>query len=400
MGDRLGKTSSSMTDITEIIIATTLRGRKDANGVQTQFSTFRDYLNATGYPVRIVSAFSYNPLILYPAIAVRKIISPFSRRAALRWHRWSRFRLIRAELRKVCEPGSKLVIYAQDSLTAEAALEVRRGGQRVVLAMHNTRSEADEWVDHGVIGPTSRMYESMLQRERILLPCVDKLVFTSESQRTGITSIFPEIVGIPSAVIPEFVDRPEAQGAKRVPDAITVGALEQRKNHRFLIDVIAAARDRGHTFTLTIVGEGPERDALQAQIRARGVEEQVRLIGRVEHDIGLALEKHRIYLHASRRESFGLAVVEALAAGMPTVIGATGVAELLRDGVETWIWPDLDDPEAGADLLISIMADEKKLRDVAARGKRRYEESFSIEKVAPRLTECLLDQPVQTELCS
>jgi glycosyltransferase involved in cell wall biosynthesis len=383
-----------MAETTEIIIATTLRGRRDANGVQTQFFTFRDYLAATGIPVRIVSALSYHSAIVYPVLAIRRLIAPFSARLALRWHRWSRFLLIRSALRQVCADGADLVIYAQDALTAEAALQVRKENQSVVLAMHNTRSEADEWVDHDVIEPTSSMYAAIRSQERAVLPRVDKLVFTSEPQRSDIASIFPEIALVPCAVVPEFIAQPETSGAAPVHDAITVGALERRKNHRFIIDVIATAKAMGHEFTLTIVGEGPERDALATHIRERGIEGLVTLTGRVNHDIGLELEKHRIYLHASVRESFGLAVVEALATGLPTVIGNTGVAELLDNGVDTWIWPDINDPQSGAELLVSIMTDPEKMRAVGALGRQRYEQSFSVSEAAPRLAACLLDETI------
>lgn len=379
-----------MSNEPEIFIATTLRELKVGTGVQTQFSTFRDYLVTAGHPVRVVSSFSYSPIIVNPVLAVRKIIRPVSKSAWLRWHRSWHFRYVKAALRRELEGAEGAVIYAQDPLSAEAALEVRANDHPVILAVHSPQTEADEWVDHGVIASSSRLYAAMKRRERQLLRNVDKLVFASDLQRAHLVSIYPDIENVPSIVMPQFVAVPETTGTtKPSRDAISVGTLETRKNHRFLINVVAAARTAGHNLTLTIVGDGPERKALQAQIARLHLEELVQIKGRVDHDIGLELERHRVYLHASRQESFGLAAVEAMALGMPTVVGDTGVVELLEKGVETLVWNDLDHAQQGAELLISLMTDPGKIAELGARGRERYRRSFSVDAVAPRLAEYL-----------
>ncbi|MDJ0498196.1 MAG: glycosyltransferase family 4 protein [Acidimicrobiia bacterium] len=384
----MNPTSSSL----EILIATTLRDRKVGTGVQTQFSTFRNYLEREGHPVQVVSSFSYLPLVVNPVLAMRKIIRPVSKSAWLRWHRSWHYRYVKAALRRAIEQSPNSVIYAQDPLSAEAALAVRDNGQPVVLAVHSPNTEADEWVDHGVIASSSRMYASMKTRERDLLRRVDKLVFASDLQRTDLMSIYPDIDAVPSIVMPQFVEVPETRGVVTPQrDAVSVGTLESRKNHRFLVNVVAAARTAGHEYTLTIIGEGPERKALEAQIARLDLGGLVSLKGRVGHDIGLELEKHRIYLHASRQESFGLAAVEAMALGMPTIVGDTGVVELLEKGVETCVWNDLDRAQQGAELLISVMTDPQRMAELGRRGQERYESSFSVEAVAPRLLDYLLD---------
>ena len=309
-----------MTAEPEIIIATTLRDRRVGTGVQTQFSTFRDYLESVGHPVRVVSSFSYSRALVNPVLAMRKLIQPVSRPAWLWWHRTWHYRYVKAALQRAIRSNPNVVVYAQDPLSAEAALDTRTNGQPVILALHSPQTEADEWVDHGVITTSSRMYASMQQRERQLLDRLDKLVFASNLQRADLISVYPNVDSIPSVVMPQFIAPPETHGnIEPVRDAISVGTLESRKNHRFLINVIAAARTAGHSYTLTIIGEGPERKALEAQIARLGLTDQVQVEGRVNHDIGFELEKHRIYLHASRQESFGLAAVEAMAVGLPCV---------------------------------------------------------------------------------
>lgn len=378
----------------EILIVTTLREQKVGTGVQTQFSTFRDYLVGIGHPVRVVSSFSYSPAVVNPVLAMRKLIQPVSKPAWLSWHRSWHFRYVKAALRRALATSPNSVIYAQDPLSAEAALRVRNNGQPVVLAVHSPRTEADEWVDHGVIASSSRMYAAMKRRERDLLKNVDKLIFASDIQRSDLVSVYPDVAAVPSIVMPQFVAMPETRGTKSPGrDAISVGTLERRKNHRFLINVIAAARTAGHQYTLTIIGEGPERKALEAQISRLDLGELVHVKGRVDHDIGLELEDHRIYLHASRQESFGLAAVEAMALGLPTILGDTGVVEFMEKSVETCVWADLDHAQQGAELLISLMTDRSRMAEVGRRGQERYAKSFSVEAVAPHLTSYIL-QPI------
>ncbi len=381
-----------MTAKPEIVIATTLRERGVGTGVQTQFSTFSKYLESVGHPVRVVSSFSYSRALVNPVLAMRKLIQPVSRPAWLWWHRTWHYRYVRAALRRVFRSNPNVVIYAQDPLSAEAALETRTDRQPVILALHSPQTEADEWVDHGVITSSSRMYSSMQRRERELLGKLDKLVFASNLQRSDLISVYPNVASVPAVVMPQFIAEPETHGnVTPSRDAISVGTLESRKNHRFLINVIAAARTAGHDLTLTIIGEGPERKALEAQISRLGLAGKVDLKGRVDHDIGYELETHRIYLHASRQESFGLAAVEAMAVGLPTIIGNTGVAELLEEGVESWFWPDLDHPQRGAELLTSLLADRDRLAAVGRKGQERYRNSFRVNLVAPRLASYLID---------
>ncbi len=377
----------------EIVIATTLRDERGVTGVQTQFSVFRDYLRSIEQPVSVVNPFSSNRAAVYSALAVRRLLGSLRDRRSLWWHRTWHYRFMRAALKKVFAEKDNVIIYAQDPISALAAVETRTANQPVILAMHNTQSEADEWVSHGAINTSSSLYRSIQLQELTALTKVDRLVFASELQRSDVTTIFPEIAGTPSIVLPEFVEVPATNAARPTRDAITIGILEARKNHRFLIAAIGAAKAAGHRFTLSIVGEGPERAALEDQIRLLNLEDEVTLTGRIAPErIGYTLRDHRVYLHSSRQESFGLSIIEALAVGVPVVIGNIGgVAELLDDGVDARFWPDLDHAQNGANLLIDLLSDEKELERLGRAGSKRYEQSFAVDVVAPTLLDYLVN---------
>ena len=75
-------------------------------------------------------------------------------------------------------------------------------------------------------------------------------------------------------------------------------------------------------------------------------------------DVRDFLPRYRAYVHASYSESSSLAIIEAIAAGLPIVAGAIGpISELCDDGVEGRFWP-LDDPVKAAAILIGLLDDE------------------------------------------
>lgn len=380
-----------------IVIATVLRDERGETGVQTQFSVLRDYLAGIGHPVRVVNPYSLNPAVVYPIFAVRKLLGSLRHRRSMWWYRTWHYRFIRAALKRVFAENSDVVVFAQDPLSARAALETRPGSQPVIRAMHNALSEADEWVSHGAITTSSQQYRTMQHQERATLTRLNGLVFFSQEQRAQLTSIFPEIAQLASTVVPAFVEAPTADNRTPTRDAVTVGTLEHRKNHQFLVKTIRAAKDAGHAFTLTIVGDGPERGALEAQIQRLGLEDEVTLTGRIPAEqIGNVLSDHRIYLHASRQESFGLAIVEALAVGLPVVVGRIGgVADLLHEGADARFWPDLDDPQSAAALLVELLSDEKEVSRLGEAGRTTFAKSFAAGAVAPVLLDYLLtSQPI------
>jgi len=86
-----------------------------------------------------------------------------------------------------------------------------------------------------------------------------------------------------------------------------------------------------------------------------------------------------------------LAIIEAMAAGLPVVAAASGgVAELFDDGVEGRLWP-LDDPDQAAAILIALMDDEEKRSLAGAAALARFRRDFDAEVTAPRLLSFVMD---------
>jgi Glycosyl transferases group 1 len=106
-----------------------------------------------------------------------------------------------------------------------------------------------------------------------------------------------------------------------ITDIVFVGRLIAHKRIDMLLDAVAALHADGMSLTCRIIGNGPERDQLHAQVRALRLEGAVdfRHDVRGEKDIYALLKAARIFVFPSCREGFGIAVLEAIACGLPVV---------------------------------------------------------------------------------
>jgi glycosyltransferase involved in cell wall biosynthesis len=310
--------------------------------------------------------------------------------ANVRWYRASHEYFLRRALSHRLAGEGPCTIYAQCPLAARAALAVRQGAhQRVVLVVHFRISQADEWADKGQIQRGGAVYRSIRATERETLPRVDRLVFVSEWAQSAVRAWMPEVDRVPAAVVPNFVDDPVVGEAKPVARAlVTVGNLEAVKNHRYLLRVLATAKQKGYPYTLDVFGEGVERRRLLALAAELGVSEQLRLHGFCS-DVQQRLRGYAAYVHASYSESSSLAIMEAMAVGLPVLSGSAGaLPELFDDPAEGRFWPT-DDPHEAARILIDLMEDSHELRRVGQAARQRFVRDYDAEVVVPRMLQLL-----------
>jgi glycosyltransferase involved in cell wall biosynthesis len=113
------------------------------------------------------------------------------------------------------------------------------------------------------------------------------------------------------------------------PIVLACGRLSQDKNHAFLVR--AFARLQHPNARLVILGEGPQRGTIEAEIARLNLSDRVSLPGYV--DLATWYAQGSCFAMTSTRETFGLVLVEALAAGLPVVTTASGGPdEVLENG--------------------------------------------------------------------
>jgi glycosyltransferase involved in cell wall biosynthesis len=128
---------------------------------------------------------------------------------------------------------------------------------------------------------------------------------------------------------------------------------------------------------LVVLGEGPERAALEALAQELGVADRVHLLGRVP-DVSAWLRRAAVLVHPARWEGFGLGVLEAMLAGLPVVASrVSSLPELVIDG-ETGTLVQPDDPSALA-LGIARALEQPALGEA---GRERAKREFSVARMA------------------
>ena len=178
--------------------------------------------------------------------------------------------------------------------------------------------------------------EEWREKVRFALMTADRITTPSRSNAKRM-----EEIGIPPekiSVIPNGYDSPifhPINGAREklgLPAdkkiILSVGNLEKVKGHIFLVEAMAKIHERHPDVRCYIVGEGSERDRLEARIRELKIQDTMRLVGAKPHnEIPLWMNASDVFVLPSMRESFGVVQIEAMACGKPVVATINGGSE-------------------------------------------------------------------------
>ena len=378
-----------------VLVATLLRG-SGGTGVETHTAEAVDQLRRAGMQADVVTSWSRARLLAMLLFAPRVVLDLICPAAAVAWYRWSHAVALSRALSRELRNEPDAVVYAQCPVSAQAALRVRRSRQQsVVLAVHINLSQADEWASKERIPWGGRTFRAIRRLEEEVFTSVDGLVYVSDAVRADVASHIEGIDRVPGAVLPNFVRDGVQHRDPRLAapaDLVTVGTLEPRKNHRFLLEVLAEAAARGRRYTLDVIGDGPCRKDLIRLAEELGVSGQVRFLG-ARTDVRALLPGYRLYVHAARQEAFGICLIEAMSAGLPVVAGPVGgVPEVLDRGRAGTFW-SLDDPTEAARTLIRLLEDPDWLTESARVARAHFLASYSADEVGAELARLLASSP-------
>jgi glycosyltransferase involved in cell wall biosynthesis len=185
--------------------------------------------------------------------------------------------------------------------------------------------------------------------------------------------------------------RPEQPLEPRDPRIELVAAISlvPYKNPLYLIDLMAALRDRGLNVHLGIAGKGALREPMQAKTRALGLEDRIEFLGTVPH--AQLLERMRssdALLLTSRVELQPMVVLEAKLFGTPAFVAdspLSGAAALIEPGVTGGTFT-LEDASAAAAQLEPYLRDPARLRAMRA-ATASSANAYDLEPVAERMAE-------------
>ncbi len=166
------------------------------------------------------------------------------------------------------------------------------------------------------------------------------------------------------------------------PVLIYTGRLSREKGVDLLLDAAGILQRQRVGFSLWIVGEGSERPALEAQVSRLGLERHVRFWG-WQAQVERFLCASDIFVLPSRSEALSVALLEAMAAGLPAVVTQVGdSSRLVQGGAGIAIPPD--DPAALASALRQLIDSPEPRAQMGAAARLQAGE-FSLEKMAAQV---------------
>ena len=169
----------------------------------------------------------------------------------------------------------------------------------------------------------------------------------------------------------------------------TFARLSEEKGHRFLVRALSKVRDRIGNILWLIVGEGSERAAIEREIAASGLGNNIRLTGWRRDGIKIMAAVDAV-VQPTLQEAFSQAMVEALWLGKPLIMtDVSGAPDIIREGHNGMLVPR-GDSEALADAIIHLAGDESLRARLGSAGRAYVKENLVIDKVIARYEEAYL----------
>jgi glycosyltransferase involved in cell wall biosynthesis len=143
------------------------------------------------------------------------------------------------------------------------------------------------------------------------------------------------------------------------PDEILLGTVANfraQKRHGEILAIARSLVDKGLPVKFAFLGQGPLEDDIRRQVGAMGLERKVTVVG-YQRDVWPYLAAFDLFLLASEYEGLPVAVMEAMAMGVPVVATAAGgLRTAVRDGVDGRLVP-VDEPQRLVDVIVPLVED-------------------------------------------
>ncbi|HEX5803449.1 MAG TPA: glycosyltransferase [Azospira sp.] len=357
------------------------------NGVSTSIETFRRQLADEGVEVRlVVPRYAEEPD--EPGI-VRVAGRPLPGDAEDRLVRW------RAMHRAVLAAAADCdLIHIQTPFVAHYAghAAARRLGLPVLATYHTL---FEEYLQHYAPRlPAGWLRAAARALSRRQCNALDGVIVPSSAMRERLQAYG---VRAPLQVLPTGVpverfaggDGAAFRAALGIPPerpvALYVGRLAHEKNIEFLIDAVRRARAEVPDLLLLIAGEGPAGETLKQRVDALELNRSVRFVGYLDRQRQLpdCYAAADLFVFASRTETQGLVLIEAMAAGVPVMaLSAMGTGDILAPGLGCIVPPD--DAAAFGQTLAHFFAHRQAWAHLGAEA-RSYARSWSDRGMAEML---------------
>jgi glycosyltransferase involved in cell wall biosynthesis len=290
-----------------------------------------------------------------------------------RWGRWAARPLRRALDHERWRPDLVHAHYAVPAGDAVLRWMGRGNDVPLVVSVHG-----------GDLSYTAARSERGRETVTRVLRAADAVIANSDVTRGGIEALtgpLPLLEVIhPGADIPASL--PEREPS---PTLVTVAHLEPHKNQAAVIRAVAALGGRHPELRYLLIGKGPDRDGLEQLAARLGVAGRVVFAGALDHEAAMQrMARGWLHVMPSVHDAFGVAHVEAMAAGLPAIGGTgTGAEDIAAAGEGMVLVPSGD--EGALARAIDRLVTHKRERDsLGTAARRTVAEHFTWERNGAR----------------
>ena len=360
------------------------------NGVSTAIQTYRQSLRAKGIEVRLVAP-DYGQAC-HETWITRVPARPVPRDPEDRLVRWSLMHeIVEQEVQRGCD-----LIHIQTPFVAHyAGSQAAKRNELPVIATYHTLFE--EYLKHYAPFVPAAWLRG-LARNFSCRQCntLDGVIVPSRAirQRLADYGVRTPMHILPTGVRP-LAAKPGSRQAFRQrfgideerPVVLFVGRVAHEKNIGFLIDTIDLVRELVPEILLLVAGEGPALSGLKRCVLDRNLSKHLQFIGYLDRyeELPACYAAADAFVFASRTETQGLVLLEAMSAGLPVVaLAEMGTADIL-DAQRGAIVPK-DDPYAFAMALVKLLGDSGLRGRLGDEGKA-YAAEWSDDALAGRMAD-------------
>ena len=305
-------------------------------------------------------------------------VSPPRERSYAQWGAWAAPTLALA-LRRLARCFPFELVHAHNAVPAADAVRRARLGVPLVVSVHGgdvlytaTRDEAG-----------AKAVAAGLGAAALVLANSQGIAELARAHGAGETRVVHLGADLPRAAAAQRPAGGETWSrAAAAPTLVTVAHLVARKRHADVLRVLAVLGERHPKLRYAVIGDGPERVPLEGLAARLGVAERVDFYGQLPPQE--AIERARrctLFVLPSTEEAFGVAYVEAMAAGVPAIgcRGEPGPEEIAAAGDGFLLVPP-GDIERLSQRIDELLSDPRRLREAGQRARATVAASFTWER--------------------
>jgi glycosyltransferase involved in cell wall biosynthesis len=221
---------------------------------------------------------------------------------------------------------------------------------------------------------------------KLILRASSLIVAPSQQCRKYLVNALPDVAGrtrfIHNGVDLDRFDKspqqiPEQRCGRYI---LCVSACKQQKALDVLIDAFKIVSESLPSFNLVVVGDGPLRQELEALTDSLNLKQRIQFLGyQTAAQVANLLHGCELFVLPSRFETFGIAVLEAMACRKPVVATtAGGIPEIIKNS-QNGILVEPDDPAALAEAMLLLLKDPGLQQTIAKNGRATVETKFRWE---------------------